>query len=423
MNKQATYRGFEPGPHNSVPTAITTAPNIQQHNDMPWNIRQFHHNQLSSVNLSADLSKVFPWNNSNWSQTDFFRLRQGKVGAQFWVAYVPCSTQYYNAVQMTVEQIDVIKRMIEAYPEHLQLATSVKDIRDAHKKGKIAGLIGVEGGHSIGNSLSVLRMMHDLGTSYLTLTHNCNTPWAQAHFHGHNTSANRGHMMPAVGLTEFGKAVIEEMNRIGMMVDLSHASEATSRAVLKVTKAPVIFSHSAAQAICNITRNVADDVLLQIARNGGIVMVPFYPQFVSCSAAGSMFDARNGGIVMVPFYPQFVSCSAAGSMFDVIRNIDHIRNIAGIDHVGIGSDFDGIDSTVTGLEHVGKYPDLLVELLKNEKWSVNDVKKLVGGNLLRVFEKVQEVSKEIRKSTRPPAEDLIPLNELPEITNCSYNGM
>ncbi|KAJ9595138.1 hypothetical protein L9F63_013565, partial [Diploptera punctata] len=222
------------------------------HNDLAWNVRNFVHNQLQRFNFSADLRTVAPWSNSAWSQTDLPRMQQGMLG--FWSAYVPCDSQYKDAVQLTLEQINVIRRLVDTYSNHLQFVTTAQDVE--FTSWKIASLVGVEGGHSLGASLGVLRALYDLGVRYLTLTHTCHTPWADSSSGAASDSNTRGE-----GLTHFGKIVVHELNRLGMLVDLSHAAHETVLAVLEITKSPIIFSHSSAQALCNTSRNVPDQVL------------------------------------------------------------------------------------------------------------------------------------------------------------------
>lgn len=355
---------------------LAEVPLIDGHNDLPWNIRKFVHNRLRDFNLNADLRSLPPWSKSPWSQTDLPRMKQGMIGGQFWAAYVPCESQHLNAVQLTLEQIDVVKRLIDKYGRYLKFATSATEILEAHQDNRIASLIGVEGGHSIGNSLAILRIFYDLGVRYLTLTHTCNTPWADSSSVEHKNKFPRNG-----GLTTFGKAVIKEMNRLGMMVDLSHTSVNTMRDVLAVTEAPVIFSHSSAHALCNTTRNVPDDVLKLVA--------------------------KNGGIVMVTFYNQFVKCGAKATVADVAEHISYIRNWIGVDHVGVGGDFDGINKTPRGLEDVSMYPELFAELLRSGVWSEEDLRKVAGLNLLRVFSKVEKVRDEMRMAGALPSEELI----------------
>ncbi|RLU26869.1 hypothetical protein DMN91_000667, partial [Ooceraea biroi] len=336
----------------TVRQVLSEVPLIDGHNDLPWNIRNFVHNQLADFDFDKDLRQVAPWSKSAWSQTDLVRLRQGMVGGQFWAAYVPCESQYLNAVQLTLEQVDLIKRLIEKYSQHMQFAASSREILEAHGRGRIASLIGVEGGHSLGSSLAVLRTLYQLGVRYLTLTHTCNTPWAQS------------------------SSVEDDGEK-----DLSHTSRSTMRDALRVSKAPLIFSHSSAFAICNSSRNVPDDILKQLADNGGLVMVTFYNYFVKCG-------------------PQ-------ASVSDVAEHIYYIRNLIGVDHIGVGGDFDGINKTPRGLEDVSKYPELFAELLRSGKWNVLDLKKVAGLNLLRVLKQVERVRDDMRTAGITPYEQYL----------------
>ncbi|XP_043278013.1 dipeptidase 1-like [Venturia canescens] len=371
----------------TVRQVLAEVPLIDGHNDLPWNIRNFVHNQLADFNFDEDLRQIAPWSKSAWSQTDLLRLRQGMVGGQFWAAYVPCESQYLNAVQLTLEQVDLIKRLIEKYSQHMQFAASSREIREAHSRGRIASLIGVEGGHSLGSSLAVLRTLYQLGVRYLTLTHTCNTPWAKSSSVEQEDDGDGG------GLTSFGKVVVREMNRLGMLIDLSHTARATMRDALRASKAPLIFSHSSAFAICNSTRNVPDDILKQLAANGGLVMVTFYNYFVKCGP-----DA---------------------SVADVAEHIYHIRNLIGVEHIGVGGDFDGINKTPRGLEDVSRYPELFAELLRSGKWNVDDLKKVAGLNLLRVLREVEKVRDEMRTAGIRPSEEF---HESPDTTgNCALD--
>ncbi|EEZ99578.1 Dipeptidase 1-like Protein [Tribolium castaneum] len=349
---------------------LKSAPLIDGHNDLPWNLRKFVHNKLSTLNLSA-IEQQEPWSKSRWSQTDIPRLKRGLLGAQFWSAYVPCKAQHLDAVQITLEQIDVVKRLVDINSQHFTLVRSSSELLEVHRKGQIASLIGVEGGHALGNSLAVLRTFYNLGARYLTITHSCDTPWAR----GANSRQPEG-------LTSFGKSVIKEMNRLGMIIDLSHTSIDTAKAAINASHAPVIFSHSSAYSLCNSSRNVPDDVLKLVA--------------------------HNGGIVMVNFYTYLVTCNENASLHDVIKHINHIRSVAGIDHVGIGAGYDGINMTPAGLEDVSRYPHLLAELLADPVWTERDISALAGLNFLRVFEKVEEIRDKWKLAEILPTEDTAP---------------
>ncbi|XP_071541864.1 dipeptidase 1-like [Panulirus ornatus] len=362
-----------------------------QHNDLPWNIRKFMHNKLHSFNFTAELKKLRPWSRSSWSHTDLPRLKEGMVGAQFWVSYVPCQAQRLNAVQLTIEQIDLIKRLIDQYPDDLRLATSADEVEAAFKDGRIASLIGVEGGHAIQNSLGVLRALRDLGVRYLTLTHTCSTPWAEC---ARAQETDLEDPLSPRGLTHFGKTVVREMNRLGLLVDLSHVSQATMQATLEVSRAPVIFSHSSVYAICRNPRNVPDHILRKVAMNGGIVMVSFYNHFLTCSEQATIKDVAN--------------------------HINHVRKIAGIQHVGIGADFDGVNKLPEGLEDVSKYPNLFAELLADSSWSLEDLKLLAGQNLLRVMREAEKVRLAMSRQKVAPYEEEVPTSQLENLTTCSY---
>ncbi len=388
---------------------LAQTPLIDGHNDLAWEIRSRFGGDLTKIDLAESTKGLPAPAGSAPLMTDIPRLRAGHVGAQFWSVWIPSDTQGPTAVQMTIEQIDLVKQMCARYPNDLAMAYTAADIMRLHKAGKIASLIGVEGGHQINNSLAALRAYYDLGARYMTLTHATNTVWADS------ATDNPLHH----GLTPFGKEVVREMNRLGMLVDLAHVSPDTMRAALAVSVAPVIFSHSSARALVDTPRDVPDDVLRLVAANGGVVMANFYPGYVSeawrrWDADRSAEQARYntppfGGLYIGQ--PERAKAALAEwqrahpepavTIGDVADHIEHIRTVAGIDHVGIGSDFDGISNTPIGLDGVDKFPALLEELARRG-WSDADIAKLAGGNLLRVLTVAEEVSARLR-ATRPPS--------------------
>jgi len=351
--------------HERVQRILSNVPLIDGHNDFPLSIRNHLDNDVGMLHFGCDLSRLEPWASDSMSHTDLLRLRKGRVGGQFWSAYMDCDAQYKDAVQLFLEQIDVIKRLVEYYPDDLQWADSADSIEAAFKSGKIASLVGVESGHAIGSSLAVLRTIYDSGARYMTLTHSCNTPWADA------AQAESGDFpADSEGISEFGEKVVLEMNRLGMMVDLAHVSSDTMRDVLRISRAPVIFSHSSARAVANNVRNVPDDVLETIKEKGGIVMVNFYSCYVieDCDKNNATVD-------------------------DIVKHINHIRKVAGINHIGIGGDYNGVSSFPIGLEDVSGYPKVF-EALINDKtfnWTDEDLEKLAGRNILGVFRAVEKV--------------------------------
>ena len=331
-------------------------PLIDGHNDFPWALRE--------NNAERDLNKLDIRVSQPKIHTDIPRLREGGVGGQFWSVFVPVTMQGQEAVRATLEQIDIVHRMVRKYPDTFELATTAADVERIFKAGRIASLIGMEGGHSIDNSLATLRMFHALGARYMTLTHSSNIAWADS-----------GTDMPkAGGLSRFGEEVVREMNRLGMLVDLSHTSPGTMEDAIRVSEAPVIFSHSDARALNDHGRNVPDTVLAMLPKNGGIVMVTFVAGFLRADSNASIADVAN--------------------------HLDHIRKVAGPDHAGIGGDFDGTTALPAGLENVSTYPALTAELLRRG-WPDDDVRKVLGANVLRVMRLAEAVAARLQKQREP----------------------
>jgi membrane dipeptidase len=387
-----------------VERILERTPLIDGHNDLPWEIRARFASNLSAFDLH-DTAKLSVSTDQAPLMTDIKRLREGHVGAQFWSVWIPVELKGFEAVQTTLEQIDLVKEMTRHYPADLEMAYSAADIRRIHAAGRVASLIGIEGGHQINNSLAVLRQMYDLGARYMTLTHSSNTAWADS-----ATDSPAHH-----GLTRFGAAVVREMNRMGMLVDLSHVSSETMKAALAVTAAPVMFSHSSARAIVDHPRNVPDDVLASLARNGGVVMVNFAPGYVSEARNRWNADraAEQARFNTPPFGGLYIGqperAKAALAEWDaahprpvvtlaqVADHIEQIRKVAGADHVGLGSDFDGIPDTPEGLEGVNRFPALLAELMRRG-WSDSDIAKVAGENLLRVMSSVEATAAQLRRA-------------------------
>jgi len=349
---------------------LRETPLIDGHNDLPWQYRE---------KASLDLSKLDIRQPRPALHTDIPRLRRGGVGGQFWSVYVPATMQGKEAVRATMEQIDIVYQMADRYPDTFEIARTAADVERIFKSGKIASLIGMEGGHSIDNSLGALRMFYKLGARYMTLTHSVNTPWADS-----ATDKPEHH-----GLTPFGEDVVREMNRLGMLVDLSHTSPETMHAALRVTQAPVIFSHSSARALNDHPRNVPDDVLARMPANGGVVMVTFVPEFISAEVRE--YDA-------LPAEQKRREPAPRATMAQVANHIDHIRKVAGINHIGIGSDFDGITTVPQNLEDVSKYPVLVAELLRRG-YTKDDLKKILGQNVLRVMRQVEQVAARLQNAS------------------------
>src|SRR5882762_4342661 len=367
-----------------VDRVLAGTPLIDGHNDLPWEIRSRFKGDLVAVDLKSDTARLpFP-PDSAALMSDIPRLRTGHVGGQFWSVWVPVNIKGFEVVQTTLEQIDLVKRMCARYPDDLAMAYSAADVRRIHQSHKVACLIGIEGGHQINDSLGVLRQMYDAGARYRTLTHTTNTDWADS---ATDTPAHHG-------LTPFGEEVVREMNRLGMLVDLSHVSDATMVDAIRVSRAPVFYSHSSARALCNHVRNVPDSILKMVRTNGGVVMVNFNPGFVSeavrvyeDSMARRARALRAAGVDTTAVADSLKGWAARGpkaTLSQVADHIEHIRDVAGVDAVGLGSDFDGITEVPVGLEDVSKFPDLLAELLRRG-WNEQDIRKVAGLNALRVL--------------------------------------
>jgi membrane dipeptidase len=390
-----------------VEQVLLRTPLIDGHNDLPWEIRERYKSDFSLIDLASDTHHLPVGVDQTALMTDIPRLRTGLVGAQFWSVWIPVDVQGFQAVQMTLEQIDLVKRMAARYPTDFAMAYTAADIRRIHKSHKIASLIGIEGGHQINNSLAVLRQMYDAGARYMTLTHTTNTPWADS-----ATDSPAHH-----GLTPFGIDVVKEMNRLGMLVDLSHVAPDTMKAALAASQAPVIFSHSSARAIDDHPRNVPDDILRALAANGGVVMVNFAPGYVSAARNQWQADraAEQTRFNSPPYAGLYIGqpdrAKAAlaeweaqhprpiTTLAQVADHIEHVRQVAGIDHVGLGSDFDGIPDAPVGLEGVDRYPALLEELMRRG-WSDADIAKLAGENLLRAMAAAEQVSLKLRDASQ-----------------------
>ena len=361
------------------------SPLVDGHNDLAWELREAGAQDLDSTDLAVPLG---------FTHTDLPRLASGGVGAQFWSVYVPVSLAGEAAVATTLEQIDFVHRMIGRYPERLELALTAADVERIFAAGKIASLLGAEGGHSIASSPGVLRMLYRLGVRYLTLTHNANLPWADS----------ATDEPAAGGLTDFGRQVVAEMQRLGMLVDLSHTAPGTMRDVFDTARGPVIYSHSSARALCDHPRNVPDDMLARLAASNGVCMVTFVPAFVSQQCrdweSGLEADMRQRGLdpdshaSRATAKQEYARRNPAprATLAQVADHIEHVREAAGVDHVGIGGDFDGTDDLPDGLADVSCYPALFAELLERG-WSDQDCVALAGGNVLRVLRDAEETAR------------------------------
>ncbi|MFE6042180.1 dipeptidase [Streptomyces sp. NPDC056452] len=364
-------------------------PVVDGHNDLPWALREQVGYDLDARDIATDQTGAL--------HTDIPRLRAGGVGAQFWSVYVSTRLTGDDAVSATLEQIDVVAELLERHPADLRRALTADDMEKARAEGRIASLMGAEGGHSINNSLGTLRALHTLGVRYMTLTHNDNTDWADSA----TDSAQVG------GLSEFGREVVREMNRIGMLVDLSHVAATTMRDALATSVAPVIFSHSSARAVCDHPRNIPDDVLRMLAANGGVAMATFVPKFVLPAAVDWTLAAdrnmREHGLhhldttaAAMRIHADFeaVNPRPMATVSTIADHLDHMREIAGIDHIGIGGDYDGTAFLPAGLEDVSGYPNLIAELL-TRGWSDTDLAKLTWQNAVRVLRDAEAVSRDL----------------------------
>ena len=388
---------IDPKVQARIDRILKTTPLIDGHNDLAEQLREHYNLSIEGLASGTDQRKPQPL------MTDMARLHAGRVGAQFWSVYIPSEVTGDAAIRETIEQIDIVKRLVKAYPRDLALAGTADDIVRIHKTGRVASLIGIEGGHQIGGNLAALRLFYELGARYMTLTHFKNNEWADS-----ATDDPKYH-----GLTDFGRTVVHEMNRLGMLVDLSHVSDDTMRDALKASKAPVIFSHSSARALDDHPRNVPDDILKLTAANGGVVMVNFYPGYVSddvrkWNAEESAEESRLKSLLVgrpeqrdaalaawKQAHPQPVTTVA-----QVADHVDHVAQVAGHDHVGIGGDLEGIETAPEGLGTVAGYPLLFAELIRRG-WSDANLAKLAGGNLLRVLRQAEAVAASMKDE--PPA--------------------
>ena len=379
---------------------LREVPLIDGHNDTPWQYRKRVDLRIDELDLSADLSGLDPP-----MHTDLARLREGGVGAQFWSVFIPIPERGGRPgdARTVIEQIDLVKRLVDRYPDDLELALTADDVERIHRAGRIASLIGMEGGHSIEDSLAVLRATYELGARYMTITHTKNTRWAD--------SATDEAQFD--GLADFGREVIREMNRLGMIVDLSHVSPATMHDTLDITTAPVIFSHSSAFAVCRHVRNVPDDVLRRVRDNGGVILITFLGYYVSeelrtwdvrrraerdqlAGAHGQDTDAINR--LMAEWNE--ANPKPQATIAQVADHIDHVRALIGADHIGLGGDYDGTSSLPVGMQDVSTYPALIVELLRRG-YSDDDLRKIIGLNVLRVMREVETVAATLQASTEP----------------------
>jgi len=402
-----------------VARVLKATPLIDGHNDFPWEVRERFGQKTGVFDFKSDLSHQPPvpgGESQGGLMTDIPRLHAGGVGGQFWSVYIPVSITGPAAVETTIQQIDIVKRLAARYPADLGMAYTADDIVRLHREGRVASLIGVEGGHQIDDSMAVLRAYYTLGARYMTLAHFTDNDFADS-----ATDDPKRH-----GLSPFGKAVVGEMNRLGMLVDLSHVSAETMRAALATSQAPVIFSHSGARALSDHPRNVPDDVLALVAKNHGVVMANFATSYVSearrrWSADQAAETAREASLFTGQ--PERRKAAMAAweaahpkplvTLAQVADHIEQIRKVCGVDCVGIGSDFDGVPDTPDGLDGVDKYPALLAELARRG-WSDDDLGKLAGGNLLRALRETEAVAKRLQASEQPSEATIAELDGAPK---------
>lgn len=370
-------------------------PVVDGHNDLPWALREHVRYDLDRLDIGADQSAHL--------HTDLARMKSGCVGAQFWSVYVRTDLTGDSAVSATLEQVDIVAQLLARYPDHLLRALTADDMEAARRDGRIASLMGAEGGHSINNSLATLRALHTLGVRYMTLTHNDNIAWADS----------ATDVPSCGGLTAFGREVVREMNRIGMLVDLSHVAATTMQAALDTTEAPVVFSHSSARAVCDHPRNIPDEILAQLPANGGVAMATFVPKFILPEAvswtARADENMRAHGLHHLDTTAEGMKVQHAfeaanprpiATPATVADHLDHMREVAGIDHIGIGGDYDGTAFTPAGLEDVAGYPNLIAELI-SRGWSTPDLAKLTWHNAVRVLRDAESVARDLQSSRGP----------------------
>jgi membrane dipeptidase len=382
---------------------LREVPLVDGHNDLPWAMRQYANAPLDVE--AYDLTKPTP------GHTDLARLRTGGIGGQFWSVYVPAEARDSGAARVQLEQIDVARRTIARYPNDFRWALTAQAVREAHRAGRVGSLLGMEGGHAIENSLGALRAFFDLGVRYMTLTHSATIDWADAG----TDSARHG------GLTAFGQEVVREMNRLGMLVDLSHTSPGTMSDALDVTEAPVIFSHSNARALTDVPRNVPDSILRRLPANGGVVMITFVPGFASQrvadwsnrlaaarAAAGADPDAQFRAVAAF----REANPMPRATLAEVADHLDHVKRVAGAAHVGLGADYDGITDVVQGLEDVSKYPELLAELV-HRGWTDAELRGLIGDNVLRVLERAEQVAARLQRERPASTKTIHQLDRVP----------